>query len=65
MFSSAALKAIAGVNAASGDATGEVITMIDSIFDDMFLLDGIPSQLRIQLLSDMFDDLDEDPLAEA
>jgi hypothetical protein len=32
MFLSAALKAIAGVDAASGDATGEVIAMIDSIF---------------------------------
>jgi hypothetical protein len=65
MFSSAALEAIAGVDSASGDATGEVIAMIDSILADMNLLDGIPSQLRIQLLSDMFVDSDEDTLAEA
>jgi hypothetical protein len=42
MFLSAALKAIAGVDAASDDATGVVIALIDSIFDDIFP-DGIPS----------------------
>jgi hypothetical protein len=65
MFSSAALKAITRVNAASDDATGVVIAMIDSICDDMFLLDGMPSQLRIQLLTGMFEESDEDLLAEA
>jgi hypothetical protein len=62
MFSSAALKAITRVNAASDDATGVVIAMIDSICDDMFLLDGMPSLLRIQLLTDMFEESDEDLL---